>query len=118
MKDKKKVNMRRPILIGLCVIESLLLLVLLLGMVGIFMIESYAKLTGRKEDMYKGGDWASEEEFNASEENNPDIHTNLFSVSYWTTEFTLENDEPVYRETSFGLCQCEEEVRCRCHPAL
>lgn len=37
------------------------------------------------------------------EENNPDIHTNLFSVSYWTTEFTLENDEPVYRETSFML---------------
>jgi len=73
--------MRRPILIGLCVIESLLLLVLLLGMVGIFMIESYAKLTGRKEDMYKGGDWASEDEFNASEENNPDIQGDVLDPS-------------------------------------
>ena len=38
-----------------------------------------------------------------SEEFSPDIHTHLFSVSYWTTEFSVENGEPVYLETSFML---------------
>lgn len=37
------------------------------------------------------------------EEFNPDIHTHLFSVSYWTTEFSVENGEPGYLETSFML---------------
>lgn len=34
---------------------------------------------------------------------NPDIHSNLFSVSYWTTEFSICDGEPVYNETSFML---------------
>ncbi|MBR5328828.1 MAG: MerR family transcriptional regulator [Firmicutes bacterium] len=37
------------------------------------------------------------------EDFNPDIHTHLFSVSYWTTEFSVENGEPNYIETSFML---------------
>lgn len=37
------------------------------------------------------------------EDNTPDSHSHLFSVSYWTTEFGMENDEPVYLETSFMI---------------
>ncbi|MBQ1251420.1 MAG: MerR family transcriptional regulator [Firmicutes bacterium] len=37
------------------------------------------------------------------EEHNPDSHSHLFSVSYWTTEFGMRNGEPVYLETSFMI---------------
>lgn len=35
-----------------------------------------------------------------------DIHSPLFSVSYWSGEFSVENGNPVYQETSLMIDEC------------
>lgn len=109
-------RVRKPTLIVLCVLESVTLLLLLVLTVGLHIINSYASLTKGADAMYKGGDWASEDEYNASESNNPDIQGDELDPSDidWGDPATqIGGGKDVINILLVGQDRREGEGRCR-----
>jgi len=74
MEEKKRKNIRKPILITLCV---LLAIVLVAVLVITIKVSQYMSAIGGEDQMYQGG--MSEDEYNSSETNNPDIQGDVIN---------------------------------------
>lgn len=74
MEEKKKKNIRKPVLIALCVLLAIILIVALIITI---KVSQYMSAIGGKEEMYHGG--MSEDEYNSMESNNPDIQGDVIN---------------------------------------